>query len=278
MQEPRPVARGAAQSPQPARRELKAHAVLLGERLNTTGLEHDGVIATTPLALRVGERGVAVLFRYGVVVFFGATPDDEAVVLGRLAERIAGPEPAPEDETVQILIDPGVDELMTAAGVIQLKSATSGHFTIIADALAKSVALAHDERQVAAVFDALEPFAASLAERGRSPGGRGAMLRMIGRALLVQHRVSGRVAVREKPDILWERPDLERLYGRLEDEYELIERAETLDRKLAFISASASALVDLKDADRSLRLELVIVILILAELALAAGQLAGLGR
>jgi hypothetical protein len=66
-----------------------------------------------------------------------------------------------------------------------------------------------------------------------------------------------------------DRPDLERLYGRLEDEYELIERAETLDRKLDFISASASALVELKDADRSLRLELVIAFLILAELALA---------
>ena len=72
--------------------------------------------------------------------------------------------------------------------------------------------------------------------------------------------------------------DLERLYGRLEDEYELIERAETLDRKLGFISATASALVELQDADRSLRLELVIVALIVAELALALGQLFGLGR
>ncbi len=82
--------------------------------------------------------------------------------------------------------------------------------------------------------------------------------------------------MREKPDILWDRPDLERLYARLEDEYELIERAETLDRKLAFISASASALVDLEDSERSLRLELVVVFLILGELALALVQLLGL--
>ena len=37
----------------------------------------------------------------------------------------------------------------------------------------------------------------------------------IGQALLAQHRVSGRVAVEEKPDVLWDRPDLERLYARL---------------------------------------------------------------
>jgi uncharacterized Rmd1/YagE family protein len=125
------------------------------------------------------------------------------------------------------------------------------------------------------VFDAIEPFAAGLAAKGRSPGGRTAILRLIGRALLVQHRVSGRVAVREKPEILWDRPDLERLYGRLEDEYELIERAETLDRKLGVISTTASALVELIDADRSLRLELIIVALILAELAVAFFQLFG---
>ena len=31
---------------------------------------------------------------------------------------------------------------------------------------------------------------------------------------LVQHRVSSHVAVEEKPDVLWDRPDLERLYAR----------------------------------------------------------------
>ena len=272
---PGAVARTSAERGETSR--LQAHAVLLGERLNTAGLEHDGVVATTPLTLRIGA-GFAVVFRYGVVVFFGLTSPEEAATLRRLSERLLGPAPAPEDETAQILIDPGQEDQVTAAGAIQLRDPTPEHLLIIADALAKSVALAHDERQVAAVFDALEPFAAGLAARGRSPGGRKAILRMIGRALLVQHRVSGRVAVREKPDILWERPDLERLYGRLEDEYELVERAETLDRKLAFIAASASALVELNDSERSMRLELVIVVLILVEVALALGQLFGLGR
>jgi uncharacterized Rmd1/YagE family protein len=54
--------------------------------------------------------------------------------------------------------------------------------------------------------------------------------------LLVQQRVSGLVAVAEKPDVLWERADLERFYARLEDEYELKERADLLTRKLTVIS------------------------------------------
>lgn len=254
---------------------LKAHALQLGERLNTTGLDKNGVVSTAPLSLKVGAAGLVVLFRYGAVVLFGLNPDDEAKTLAGLRDRVSGPEAAPEDEIAWIVAKPDQEEQITPAGAIQLRSLTPEHLTVIADALAKSVALARDEQKVTAVLGAIEPFAAGLAARGRSPGGRTAILRMIGRALLVQHRVSGRVAVREKPDILWDRPDLERLYSRLEDEYELIERAETLDRKLAFISASAAALVELKDADRSLRLELVIVSLIVAELALALFQLIG---
>ena len=53
----------------------------------------------------------------------------------------------------------------------------------------------------------------------------------------------------EKPDVLWERPDLERLFTRLEDEYELKERADVLNRKLTVISNTAQALADIIDTE-----------------------------
>jgi uncharacterized Rmd1/YagE family protein len=90
--------------------------------------------------------------------------------------------------------------------------------------------------------------------------------------LLVQHRVSGRVAVAEKPDVVWDRPDLDRLYARLEDEYELKERAEALARKLAVIADTAEVLTDIIDTRRSLRLEIIIVVLIAVELVIAGYQ------
>jgi uncharacterized Rmd1/YagE family protein len=81
----------------------------------------------------------------------------------------------------------------------------------------------------------------------------------------VQQRVSGLVAVTEKPDVLWERPDLERFYAKLEDEYELKERGELLNRKLTVISNTGQALADIIDTERSLRLEQIIIALILLE-------------
>ena len=77
----------------------------------------------------------------------------------------------------------------------------------------------------------------------------------------------------EKPDVLWERPNLERFYGRLEDEYELKERADVLTRKLTVISDTAQALADIIDTERSLRLEMIIVLLIAVEIVISVYHL-----
>jgi required for meiotic nuclear division protein 1 len=98
-------------------------------------------------------------------------------------------------------------------------------------------------------------------------------LKLIGNALLVQHRMSGRVEIAEKPDALWDRPDLERLYARLEDEYELKERVDALSRKLAVIAETANMLADIIDTRRSLRLEMIVVLLIAFEITITFYQI-----
>jgi len=90
---------------------------------------------------------------------------------------------------------------------------------------------------------------------------------------LLQHNVSGRVAIAEKPDALWDRWDLERLYARLEDEYELEQRVETFNRKLAVVAETANTLTDMIDTRRSLRLEIIIVLLIAFEIVIAFYQI-----
>jgi uncharacterized Rmd1/YagE family protein len=256
-----------------SRTSLTARALLLGERIDTVGLERNDVLTTSPLAFRAGKAGVVALFRYGVAVLIGLSTLEEDEVVRQLDGRVIKPVKQREEESTRIEIAPDKDEQILPGGTIVLKALTNEHMLLIADALATSVILAHDERNVAAVFDVIEPLARQLAERGRTPGGRRAILKHIGNALLVQHRVSGLVAVAEKPDVLWERPDLERLYARLEDEYELKERADVLTRKLTVISDTAKALADIIDTERSLRLELIIVGLILLEILFTAYQI-----
>ncbi|HXJ02151.1 MAG TPA: RMD1 family protein [Micropepsaceae bacterium] len=250
-----------------------ARALLLGDRVDTSELEHDRVLSTNPLAFPAGKSGVVTLFRYGVVVLIGLTPIEQDEVLASIARRVKGGLAIRDEEAAIVELSADTEDHISPRGTICIKAISAERLLVISDALAKSVVLAHDEAEVASVFDVIEPLARELAEHGRAPVGRRAMLRHIGKALLVQHRVSGRVAVAEKPDVLWDRPDLERLYGRLEDEYELKERVGLLNRKLAVITETATAFTDIIDTERSLRLELIIVALIVFEIVITFYQM-----
>jgi required for meiotic nuclear division protein 1 len=253
---------------------VTAHAIHVGDRINTMGFE-SGALSAVPLAIRVGKSGIAVLFRYGVAVLIGLSPEDETAFLEKLKPRIGGRLARFEEETaiVALSAEPEDQDQVQAGGPIQLRDMLPERLLVIADVLAKSVVLADDEREVAKVFEIIEPFAKELADHGRTRRDRKGVLQLIGNALLVQQRVSGRVAIGEKPDALWERPDLERLYARLEDEYELKERVETLTRKLAVVAETANTLADIIDTRRSLRLELIVVALIAFEIVVTFYQI-----
>jgi uncharacterized Rmd1/YagE family protein len=249
----------------PTAQQLTVRALQIGDRINTAGFEGQ-VLSNTPLALRIGANGTAVVFRYGVVVLIGLTADEEAEFLERLQPRTFGKITPREEEWAKIQIAKEAEEPIPVGGPILVREFSLDRLLLVSDALAKSVVLGRDEREVANVFDTIEPFARELANLGKTSRNRTDLLKLMGNALLVQHRLSGRVAVAEKPDVLWDRPDLERLYARLDDEYELSERAETLNRKLAVIADTATTLSDIIDTQRSLRLELIIVFLIAFEI------------
>jgi uncharacterized Rmd1/YagE family protein len=257
---------------QPELSRVTAHALNLGDRINTQGFEKDALSAV-PLALRAGQDGIAVVFRYGVAVLFNMSIEEEAGFLERLLPRIGGRMTPPEEEaaTVELLGETG--DQVAAGGPIQVRDMSMARLLVVSDVLAKSVVLAHDEREVAKVFETIEPFVRELASSGKFFRNRRGILKLIGEALLVQHNVSGRVAIADKPDALWDRPDLERLYARLEDEYELTARVETLNRKLEVVAETADTLADIIDTRRSLRLEIVVVLLIAVEIVIGLSQI-----
>jgi required for meiotic nuclear division protein 1 len=259
-------------SPDQPLQQIAAHALDVGDRINTAGFEGE-VLSNTPLALRVGTNGLAVVFRYGVVVFLGLSADEEAEFLERLHPRTFGKITPYEEEWAKVQVARESEEPIPAGGPIPVREMSLERLLLVADALAKSVVLAHDEKEVTNVFDVVEPFARELARSGRTSKSRTDLLKLLGNALLVQTRVSGRVAAAEKPDVLWDRPDLERLYARLEDEYELSERVDTLNRKLAVIADTASTLADIVDTKRSVRLELIVIFLIAFEIVVTAYEL-----
>jgi uncharacterized Rmd1/YagE family protein len=257
-----------AASPLEGRPRIAARAWCVGARVDLRPLESGETLARAPLSLRAGKRGCAVLFRWGGVVLFDLEPLEQVDFLRGLAPLVTGAfeQPATEDALLSVAADDR-DEV-DASGVIGIRDAELGRLQVVAEILAKSAVLTQYEQRIADVFEGIEPLAQQLRTgRGRSAPDR-ELLRQIGDVLLVQARTVGRAEVTEKPELVWDRPDLDRLYERLRAEYELRERAVALDRKLAVVSDTAETLLDLLQNRRALRVEWYIVILIAVEIAI----------
>lgn len=239
-------------------------ALLVGARIDTRNLAD----FVDPERLKPDGIGAVFVFRFGAVVLFGASPAVERHLLTRLRDHIIEPLETPEVETATIEIKAGVDERVDANGHILLRELTSERLLLTATVLARSVVLARDEIRIAEAFDRIEPLVNDLQTHGRTGLPIRRVMQHIGDVLAAQLRVVGRVQISEKPDMLWDHPELDRLYGRLEVEYELGDRARVIERKLEVIGEAADVLLKLVQEKRSFRLELAVIGLIAFEIVL----------
>lgn len=247
---------------------IDVHALQLGERIDLKGFERDDAFSVNPLAFRTRSGSTVVLFRSGTAVFFAMTPLEEEEVVDGLGSRIAGALAERERETVQVVIKPGEEELVGPTGALQLKSADQNRLLLVAAALAQSVSLAWDERRIAATYDGIGAIGDSLKSGRLPPGPQRELLERIGEALAVQHRLAGRIDLDDKPDVLWDHPELERFWGKLVDEYDLGARSRAIGRKLEVIRGTADTITDLIATRTSHRLEWYIIALIAFEIVL----------
>lgn len=249
---------------------ILARALQLGERIDLKGLERDDVFSTIPLAFHTPAGGTVVLFKSGTAVFLNLTPVAEDALIESLGARISEPlaEGERESETARLVMKPDAEDLSGTGGILHLRALDQNRILLVAEALAMSVALAYDERRIALAFDRIGPLTERL-KQGRLPDQpQAALLRQIGDALALQERLAGRVDLEDKPDVLWDHPELERLWARLVDEYDLTVRSRAIARKLEVIRETSETLTDLIATRTSHRLEWYIIVLILFEVVL----------
>ncbi len=253
---------------------LSGRAIYFCHRLDLKALEKTSRLAENPLFVSAGNQGAAVLFRYGVVVLFGLTAIEEVAFLKDLRNIATDPFEHYESEEIRLCLSDvaheASDEDYFAVDAFNLH-----RLQVVASVLAKSVILAHYEAEVSQTFVRIEPLAISLQQGSGFMHNGKELLAHIGDVLMIQGRMVGRVEVSEKPELLWEEPQYERLYLRMADEYELVERHRALERKLELIARTAETLLDLLQNNRSHRVEWYIVILIVIEILLTIYELWG---
>lgn len=242
-------------------------ALFIGEKLDLRTLENTKHLGDSPFTIAAGNHGCAILKRYGAIVLFGIDSSEEEAFIAYLQPWVTKPFKEPEFEEAQIKLNFD-KETIADNGNIELKEFSLERLQIVADVLAKSVILSHYEKAITLLFDKIEPIAASIKQFGNGRHEGEDLLKLIGNNIMVQQTMIGLVEIEDKPEQLWDYPSLERLYIRLEDDYEIRERNKALERKLELISRTAQTVLDLMQHRSAVRVEWYIVILIVIEVLL----------
>ncbi len=252
----------------PEKDAVQVRAYFLGQQIDLQPFTKTNPLALDPLMVRSDENGCIVLFDYGAAVLFGLSAVEEAKFLADIQGLIVDPFPSPETEEASLRIAP-VNVGKVEGEAILLSEFAIPVLQLVADILAKSVVLAEYEMESAQVFEQIEPFAVSLQKRNFNPQRGTDLLSQIGNSLMIQNKIVGRVEIIDKPELLWEYPELDRIYARLEDEYEIRERQAALERKLELVSRTAQTALEIQQQNTGLRLEWYVVILIVIEVLLS---------
>lgn len=247
---------------------LSARALQLGERIDLKGLEREDAFSKNPLAFKTAAGGTAVLFKSGTAVFIGMNPVEEDDLVRSIGPRVSAPLAEHETESARLILKPDDEELVGPTGALQLKALDNNRLLLVAAALGMSASLSWDEKRIAQAFDRITPVAESLKARKLPGGPQSALLEQIGEALSIQHRLAGRADLDDKPDVLWDHPELDRFWAKLVEEYDLNQRSRAIARKLDVIRETADTLTELMSTRTSHRLEWYIIALIMIEIAL----------
>jgi required for meiotic nuclear division protein 1 len=247
------------------------YAVHAFERIDVRSLSRqtDAWLASSPTTLRLSDQGLAVCLRYGVVVFVNASESVQNDFLDFLAE-LGNARSADniESERVMVGIDPSAGDDIRGEKWT-LADASIPRLQLVCMVLARSVIMASYEAALREATNLVGPLADELAQSGRSRRRSRVLLQQIGNALSIRHALVGRAEVTEKPDVLWDRPEFERLYHQLIHDLELNERNAALEAKLNLISEASHTALDLLQQSKTLRVEWYIVILIIVEILLS---------
>jgi|CXWL01.1.fsa_nt_gi uncharacterized Rmd1/YagE family protein len=229
--------------------------------------ERKNIVHNDPLVLQWGKSKWVTILKYGVVVFWNFKETEEREFIDDLKQNLSDTLKEPLKDEISI------KETPTQQGVVKdeyihLKVISPENIALVSLILGRSLALERFEREVEQVIDDFGILMRHFEEKGSANLSAKALLKKVGFAMNIRNLAIGQMALLDKPDLTWEDKELEQLYIKLLEEYELEDRYEILKEKLDMIFQNIEFIVNYLDTKRSLALEITIVVLIVIEILL----------
>lgn len=214
------------------------------------------------------DDSILFIFRSGVAVVWG-----EEVLLKSLESAIdifsENPTPTVYSDTYVYTTKPdqpfGIenDEFRIPDDSIDVKMS-------ISHALARSIQLDSNENAIEAAMNVVGDLPSRLAKTGKIPLPAKNIKKLVGSILEAQFSINQFGLVADRPDVFWERPELEQFYKKTGTYLELQDRWNVLSDKIVALQEALDVLRDEVNTKNSHLLEWIIIILILIELVAVA--------
>ncbi|OGN01086.1 MAG: hypothetical protein A3B91_00710 [Candidatus Yanofskybacteria bacterium RIFCSPHIGHO2_02_FULL_41_29] len=252
--------------------KYSAETVYLGESIDLKKIQENikqyaYLNRDHPLVVRLLKDQHAVLTKFGAVTFWDVPLRLRVEFLKEIQGFVKSKKGNYNyDEETKVLIGGEMTKItfdkvfIDKLGVQEMK--------IISYVLSQSVALERYEDEIETSLSEIGTIVENLKSSGRALLTEKQLLRQIGNALSVKQTAVAHLSLFDKPEEVWESPELENLYNRMNSEYELQDRFDILDEKIKYLSDISQMLMNFLAEKRNAFLETIIILLFIVDLTL----------
>lgn len=220
-----------------------------------------------PLVVRLLKDQYAVLTKFGAVTFWNVPFRLRTDFLKEIQPFVKTKRADYNyDEETDVLA--GGDLIKITFDKVFLPKLGVNEIKIISYVLSQSVALERYEDEIETSLSEIGTIVENLKTAGQALLTEKQLLKQIGNALSVKQTAVAHLSLFDKPEEVWESPELESLYNRMNAEYELQDRFDILDEKIKYLSDISQMLMNFLAEKRNAFLEKIIILLFVADLAL----------
>lgn len=208
-------------------------------------------------------------FSFGVMVCWGASTDETSQALAEVKRFEEHPLDQIEEEEYAVQFG---DKPKVVNDTFTLPSQELLPRLAISHGLAQSVKLSAFELAVRKTIDRSKRIPEELASWGRVPFSRREIRKKMGELFVERNSINLHFDVLDTPEFFWEYPDLEPLYQMAANYLDVSSRVRALNQKLSMVHELFEMLGNELHHQHATRLELIVILLILIEVALSILQ------
>jgi uncharacterized Rmd1/YagE family protein len=208
------------------------------------------------------------VYPFGAAVFRDAPLEQRERFLERIRGTLRAPARKVVAESFTVREEPSA-KIGFVDGVLQLDELGPARAAAVAIVVAQSAAMEYYERLVDDLFARTDALVDRLEKSGTVRARPARLHRFIGEAITSRNEVLSVLHLLDKPDEVWEDPELDRIYDDLRAEFDLTDRYQSLEIKLRGVQESLELVLDVARDRRMWLLEMSIALLILVELVLS---------